>query len=138
MRILLTTLPFLLVLSACGDNPEPASMTPQASAIAQPPAEAAPTVSDPPGQAAAGANAPALNIGKIKYASNCLGCHGRDGAGQGVFPKLAGKPAAELAARLRDYRAGKTVGPQSATMTPFAKALTDAEIDALAGYLAGL
>jgi cytochrome c553 len=138
MRILLTALPFLLALSACGDKPEPATMKPPAPATAQPPGQASPSVSDPPIPTTAGDQPPALRIGKLKYAGNCLGCHGREGAGQGVFPKLAGKPAAELAAKLRDYRAGKTVGSQSATMMPFAKALTDVEIDALAAYLAGL
>jgi len=43
-----------------------------------------------------------------------------------------------LTAKLKDYRAGKQVGPQSDTMMPFAKPLTDTEIDAIAGYLAAL
>jgi cytochrome c len=99
---------------------------------------ASPAVAAPSGPVSTGDHAPAANFGKLKYTGNCLGCHGHAGKGQGVFPRLAGLPAAELAAKLKDYRAGKTLGPQSATMMPFAKALTDAEIDALAGYLAGL
>jgi cytochrome c553 len=82
--------------------------------------------------------APVVNPGKLKYVAVCQGCHGRDAAGQGPFPRLAGKPAQELAARLKDYRAGKQVGPQSSTMMPFAKALTDTEIDSIAEYLATL
>ncbi len=139
MRTCLAVLPFLLALSACGDKPEPAAPAPVAApATVQGPGDASPAVAAPSGPAAAGDQAPAANFGKLKYAGNCLGCHGHAGKGQGVFPRLAGLPAAELAAKLKDYRAGKTLGPQSATMMPFAKALTDAEIDALAGYLAGL
>lgn len=118
MRILLTVLS-LTLLSACGGKSEPAKVA-DGAAPATAPKDAG----------------PAMDAGMLKYAGVCLGCHGREGQGQGPFPKLAGKPAAELAAMLKDYRAGKPRGPQSATMFPFAKALTDADIDAITGYLA--
>jgi cytochrome c553 len=126
----------LAMLTACGEKsaPEPVA-APQAMAPAATPAATAPAMEAAPPSATA---APAISPGKLKYAGVCLGCHGREGAGQGPFPKLAGKSAAELTAKLKDYRAGKRVGPQSDTMMPFAKPLTDAEIDALAGYLAAL
>lgn len=141
MRTCLAALPLLLALYACVDKPEPVAPAPVAApapAAVQPAGEASPAVAAPSGPVSTGDHAPAANFGKLKYTGNCLGCHGHAGKGQGVFPRLAGLPAAELAAKLKDYRAGKTLGPQSATMMPFAKALTDAEIDALAGYLAGL
>lgn len=77
-------------------------------------------------------------MGRLKYAGICLGCHGKDGQGQGPFPRLAGRPAPELAALLKDYRAGRVRSPQSDIMKPFADPLTDAEIEALAGYLSRL
>lgn len=124
-------IPILLSLSllfGCGGKSEP-------DKVAQAPADApaaAPSQIQPPASAA-----PAADKGRLKYVAVCQGCHGRDGQGQGPFPKLAGKPAAELAAMLVDYRAGKTRGPQTATMMPFAKPLTDEEIEAISNYLAG-
>ena len=128
-------------LTACGDKAEvtPAA-EPQASAPAAPPPAPAPaaTVETAPAEPATPAAAPVVNPGKLKYIAVCQGCHGRDGAGQGPFPKLSGKTAADLTGKLNDYRAGKTVGPQSSTMMPFAKALTDAEIESIATYLTTL
>lgn len=119
-------------LTACGDRQPPIKVVAPAGQTAVHPASAAsPAITTSPAPAS-------IDNGKLKYATVCLGCHGQDGKGQGPFPKLAGKPAAELAAKLKDYRAGKQFGPQSATMMPFAKTLSDTEIDVLAGYLSAL
>ncbi len=122
MRSALVVIMALTALAACGDKAEVSPPPPQASAPKPVTYDAAPVV----------------NPGKLKYVAVCQGCHGRDGAGQGPFPKLAGKPEAELVAKLNDYRAGRQVGPQSSTMMPFAKAMTDAEIAAISAYLAAL
>ncbi len=123
MRSTFAVLIAVAALAACGDKAEVAPpQVPQASAPKPVTYDAAPVV----------------NPGKLKYGAVCQGCHGREGAGQGPFPKLAGKPAAELVAKLNDYRAGRQVGPQSSTMMPFAKAMTDAEIEAISAYLAAL
>ena len=107
-------------ISACGDKREPA---------AQGPAGAAPAAAPVPASS---------DLGRIRYAGVCLSCHGPKAEGQGPFPKLAGKSAEELADTLKDYRAGKTRGPQSATMFPFAQVLRDDEIEALARYISSL
>jgi cytochrome c553 len=128
MRSTLLAFVAMTTLAACGDKaeaPDPAEVTPLAPQVSAP----KPITYDA---------APVVNPGKLKYVAICQGCHGATGGGQGPFPKLAGKPAPELVAKLNDYRAGKQVGPQSSTMMPFAKALTDTEIAAIAGYLAGL
>jgi len=128
MRSTLFALIAMTTLAACGDKaeaPAPAEVTPSAPQVSAP----KPITYDA---------APVVNPGKLKYVAVCQGCHGSTGGGQGPFPKLAGKPATELTAKLKDYRAGKQVGPQSDTMMPFAKPLTDAEIDAIASYLAAL
>lgn len=111
----------LLGLAACGDKP---AATPD-------------TMAPAPGTAASVAEA-APDIGKLKYGSVCAGCHGQQGQGMAAFPKLAGQSAEMLATKLRDYRAGKTLGEQSAMMIPTAQALSDADIDALAKYIASL
>ncbi|WP_178863011.1 c-type cytochrome [Thiomicrorhabdus cannonii] len=67
-------------------------------------------------------------------ANTCVGCHGMDGNSVVPnFPKLAGQHAAYLEKQLKDFRDGFR---KDATMTPFAKGLTDEEIKALAGYYA--
>ena len=126
MRAAIVALIALTALAACGDKSEVA------------PAAAPQTSAQQPLETPTDTVAPTVNPGKLRYVAVCQGCHGLNGEGQGPFAKLAGRPAGELARLLQDYRAGTPVGPQSATMMPFAKALTDADIDAIAEYLAGL
>lgn len=75
--------------------------------------------------------------GQNPAAMACLGCHGPDGKGIAAagFPRLAGLPAGYLAKQLRDFRQGSR---KQAVMEPLAKALSDAEIDAVSTYLAAL
>lgn len=80
--------------------------------------------------------AAATDPGAVKFNSGCKDCHGANGQGMGRFPKLAGRPAAELAARLRLYKSGVRSGNMSETMRPFAEALSDTEIDQIAAWLA--
>lgn len=67
----------------------------------------------------------------------CLGCHGADGKGIAAagFPRLAGLPAGYLRKQLHDWRTGSRKQP---VMEPLAKALSEAEIDAVSTYLASL
>jgi cytochrome c5 len=74
------------------------------------------------------------SAGQAKYAS-CAACHGAQGQGQGIFPKLAGTPAERIAELLKKYRAGEQVGPQSALMAPNASGLSDEDIADLAAYV---
>jgi len=123
-----------LLLAACGQKPEPAAPVAPAPVPVAPTA-AAPTEATP---APAATAAPGADAGKTKYDKVCASCHGPQGQGQGIFPKLAGQSAEQIAGKLRDYKAGKTLGKQSALMFPTAKALEDSDIDALAGHIAGL
>jgi cytochrome c553 len=68
---------------------------------------------------------------------SCAACHQQDGAGEpdAGIPGLAGLTASYIAEQLDFYAAGKR---QSATMGDFAKALTPAQRDAVAAYLASL
>jgi cytochrome c553 len=74
--------------------------------------------------------------GKTKFDSVCRDCHGDRGQGRGIYPRLAGRPADELATRLRQYKSGHKTSDMSDTMRPFAQALSEREIDQLAAYLA--
>ncbi|MEO0423399.1 MAG: c-type cytochrome [Pseudomonadota bacterium] len=67
----------------------------------------------------------------------CMGCHGPNGRGNpgALMPAVGGQHAAYTASALKNYRSGEREHP---IMGAIAQRLTDAEIDALAGYLQGL
>ncbi|NER60117.1 cytochrome c4 [Pseudomonas sp. MAFF212428] len=75
--------------------------------------------------------------GENPAAMACMSCHGPDGGGlvAAGFPRLAGLPAAYLSKQLKDFRDGSRKQP---IMQPLAKALTDAEISAVAVTLAAM
>jgi cytochrome c553 len=118
-------------MSGCGKKEQAPQVVEEAPA---PAAQAPMPAPEPQGMPAAGGE----DAAKAKFTSVCATCHGANGQGVGTFPKLAGKTADEIAAKLHDYKAGKQVGPQTAIMAPNAKNLSDDEIKALAGYIAGL
>jgi cytochrome c553 len=64
----------------------------------------------------------------------CARCHGRDGAGDGAFPRLQGQSAAYLQAALEAYARGAR---PSGVMQPVAAALDPAQIRLLAAHYAG-
>ncbi|MEM8574849.1 MAG: cytochrome c [Pseudomonadota bacterium] len=73
--------------------------------------------------------------GEARYAQTCVNCHGPGGQGMASFPKLAGQSADYIIGRLNQYRAGETIGPNSALMIPMATGLSDEEILNLAAYI---
>ncbi|WP_026289795.1 c-type cytochrome [Thioalkalivibrio sulfidiphilus] len=83
---------------------------------------------------AGAAQAADVEAGKAKFAT-CISCHGAQGQGQAIFPKLAGSPAAKTVDLLKKYRAGETVGPNTPLMAPQAKGLSDEDIANLAAYI---
>jgi len=76
-----------------------------------------------------------IEAGKKRYAKNCGNCHGPAGMGLASYPKIQGKDIAYIADRLKTYRSGKEIGPNSALMIMMAKPLSDVEISNLAAYL---
>lgn len=80
------------------------------------------------GDAEAGAN---------RYGA-CASCHGPQGQGMGIFPKISDQSADYIADRLKAYRAGEMVGPNSPLMIPQAMGLSDEDIANLAAYIATL
>jgi sulfide dehydrogenase cytochrome subunit len=67
--------------------------------------------------------------------NNCLTCHGSDGRSPGVIPNLARLSAAQVAGQLKDFRTGAR---PSTIMYRYVQAYTDAEIEAVASYIADL
>jgi cytochrome c553 len=80
--------------------------------------------------------------GAATYAAKCAGCHGEDGEGrttqsatlgeQGIFPRLAGQPAAYLYRQLFSFAHGWRT---SAAMPPLADGLTEADWTDVAVHL---
>ena len=67
---------------------------------------------------------------------NCRTCHGVDGKKPlRGYPKLAGQKAAYIAEQIRDIRDGARTNSRSRLMVPFAKRLSDEQIEAVADYL---
>lgn len=64
-------------------------------------------------------------------ASACSGCHGA--AVAGGIPPIAGRPAVDLTAMLRDFRDGRR---KATLMDRLMKGFSDAEISAIAAYWA--
>lgn len=67
----------------------------------------------------------------------CASCHGANGAGNADLnaPRIAGQPARYVAGQLRAYAAGARDDAGSG-MAMVAQSMTDAQIDAIADYLA--
>ncbi len=79
---------------------------------------------------------PTRAAGRLVFAS-CASCHLADGGGRtdGSIPRLAGQDAAILERRLRGLFDGSVYLP---VMTPFARALSDMEIEQVSAYLSSL
>ena len=79
------------------------------------------------------------SIGEKLYTKHgCYGCHGINAEGTNNFPKLAGKSAYYIKKRLHGYKEDKINSNRANMMKPFAKALSDKEIEILANYLKNL
>jgi cytochrome c553 len=68
---------------------------------------------------------------------NCVQCHGPALAGQQHIPRLAGQQRAYLRTQLKGFKAG-TRFDMDGNMTSAAQSLSDADIEVLADYLAGM
>ncbi|GEM_PF-923469 len=79
---------------------------------------------------------PAEEGEKIYFSMGCYGCHGVYGEGVNNFPKLAGKSRIYLAKRLMELKKGMGHTPQKEMMIPYAKALSEKEIESLSIFLA--
>ncbi len=96
-------------------------------------------------QSGAARNASKVALGKRIYRGGiaakdvpaCAACHGASGSGIPVqYPRLAGQNQEYTVSQLTNFRNGKR--HDSAPMATISERLSDAEIEALADYIAGL
>ena len=74
---------------------------------------------------------------RLAVSHHCTSCHRPDLSGQDQVPRLAGQDLEYLLRQLHAYRAG-TAGDLEGLMTVAARLLSDADIENLAHYMAGL
>ena len=67
--------------------------------------------------------------------AGCAACHGNEGQGMGMFPKLAGQSADYISGRLYQYQNGETVGNMSSTMWAQAGMLSDSDISTISQFI---
>ncbi|HVC28202.1 MAG TPA: c-type cytochrome [Gammaproteobacteria bacterium] len=65
----------------------------------------------------------------------CAGCHGPQGLGGGIYPRIAGQPAGYLQQQLRLFRSGAR---DNNFMQPVARNLSDKDITVLADYFSNI
>ena len=70
----------------------------------------------------------------------CMACHGPDGMGNPLanFPRLSGQHAAYTALQLKAFRTGDRTNDAGLMMRNIATRMSDAEIQAVSSYIAGL
>jgi cytochrome c553 len=69
----------------------------------------------------------------------CAGCHGAVGAGiPAQYPRLAGQHADYTLEELKDFSLGKRANDQNKMMRSIAAKMNEAEMKAVADYIAGL
>ncbi len=104
-------------------------------------AESAPTAAVPeaasaPAAAEAPAAAPA-DGGALYAAKGCAACHGPNGNKtlMPAYPKIAGQASGYLVAQMKDIKNGARANGQTALMKGTIAQVSDAEIEAIAGWL---
>ena len=122
-----TSLLLFAALAACGDATPPSGKTASQAGSA---ASALPD----PADVLAALGPEDRPYGLDVYTAKCVSCHGNLGQGLAKNPTLKGLRAAVIQQKLLDYRAGKTLGAQSAVMAQVAGGLSEAEIAAVSIY----
>ena len=67
--------------------------------------------------------------------SGCAACHGQDGQGIGMFPKLAGQSSESIIEKLTIYKNRGEVGNMSSTMWAQASVLSEQDIETLGQFI---
>ncbi len=70
------------------------------------------------------------------YQRNCRACHGNKAQGVASYPKLSDKDPEYIAEKLKIYRSGERIGPNSVLMIQNARELSDEDIASLSVYVA--
>lgn len=69
---------------------------------------------------------------------DCGSCHGNDGSGDAKYPRLAGQHPAYVEKQLLAFKSGERSNDAKGVMAAVAKRMSEAEIRAVAQFIAGL
>lgn len=69
---------------------------------------------------------------------NCMGCHEPNGAGSPNYPRIAGQMQSYVTVQMDEFRKGVRRNDRAGVMRLVASRMTDAEIAAVAEYIASL
>lgn len=72
---------------------------------------------------------------KLYFEKGCSSCHGTKAEGMAAYPLLANRPKGFLTYKLKRFRENISENQQQEMMLPFARALSDGQIDALTTFL---
>jgi len=67
--------------------------------------------------------------------TGCAGCHGQEGQGMSVFPKLAGQNKDYIVSKLNAYKNKEQVGAMSSTMWAQADMLSAKQMDLIGEFI---
>ncbi len=67
--------------------------------------------------------------------AGCAACHGQNGEGMGIFPKLAGQNSDYIVGRLNAYKNREEIGNMSSTMWAQAGMLSDSDINTIGKFI---
>tara|TARA_B100000927_G_scaffold182481_1_gene146942 strand:- start:235 stop:678 length:444 start_codon:yes stop_codon:yes gene_type:complete len=67
--------------------------------------------------------------------AGCAACHGNEGQGMGIFPKLAGQNSDYIISRLNAYKNREEIGNMSSTMWSQAGMLSDQDINTIGKFI---
>lgn len=70
------------------------------------------------------------------FRKSCRACHGNKAQGAASYPKLSDKSSEYIAEKLKIYRSGEKIGPNSILMISHAKRLSDEDIANISVYVA--
>ncbi|QDY70347.1 c-type cytochrome [Qingshengfaniella alkalisoli] len=76
-----------------------------------------------------------LAAAEVIFRKSCRACHGNKAQGVASYPKLSDKEPEYIAEKLRIYRSGERIGPNSILMIQHAKKLSDEDITNLSIYI---
>jgi cytochrome c553 len=79
-----------------------------------------------------------LNGNPAKEVYGCINCHGENGKGNQVFPRIGQQWKQYLVRQLKALRSGERANDRGGMMGDIAKKLTDHDIDDVTEYLASL
>ena len=83
-------------------------------------------------------NLPLVDKGNAVYQKQCLTCHGANGLGNEKIARIAGQQPGYLRKMLDRYRTAQSGPLAQSIMTPTARGLSDADVQAVVAFVSAI